>query len=66
MFSEYKKKYGISKRWIATQLGIQAGSFQFYEENGFPPHMLREIERILHEMGKDLMQAKMPKSLERN
>ncbi len=65
MFDYLKENYGISKSWLSIQLGVSRSTFQFFEENGFPPETIDRIEEILNNMGNDLKDIKMPSVLKR-
>gem|GEM_PF-5126196 len=65
MFDYLKENYGITKAWLAAQVGISRSTFQFFEENGFPPELVDQIESVLNQMGSDLAKIKMPTSIKR-
>lgn len=63
MFDYLKERYNISKAWLASEMGISRQSFQEFEETGFPPDRLDQIQDIINKMGDDLKDLRLPASL---
>ena len=70
MFDYLFENYGISKSWIASQIGVSRQYFQYAEDRGFTPEEVVAIERAialkareLQSRAKDLKDFKVPEQL---
>jgi hypothetical protein len=63
MFDYLSKKYGISKTWMASQLGMSYHAFLYALERGLTEDEVLIMEEAIRSAGKDLMAFKVPANL---
>ncbi len=63
MIDHINKKYGISKTWIAAQIGLTLPALHYALERGLYPHEARQLESSLRAAGNFFLNFSVPEKL---
>lgn len=65
MLDFVRKKYGISLRWMAAQIGVSHPGLIWLEKHGLTEEQAEKLESAIREMGRDLARFEVPPSMRR-